>query len=399
MNSDDIENGNDERCFKEIDEVITLAKLKQDDLMPCVQTIYFNDSNLDCDNLKLIQLNDTLLKDIEEGQTLVFKGDIHENVVLCSKTKTYDVCETETSNSLLLLNGMKFSESCKNCDERTISKAKVHGIFYEYLEAVPGKPYLGKLEQLLSESEYKGPEHEYSIDQSKLLTFEELDNVVQCSKKELQDALDKMDIIVMDNKIRLLGFEYHFRVLSYMLKLIDENSWNLDEINYEVTINSLKEIIPVDVVRSLFDKYTEESKIEDDEVFYSYKERDICIFFAKVLLSQAEKFNFEDFFQAWGESLPEGMYPDEEMLYGIAIIDRKTTPNCIWAFPENTLPENINERFKILFQTREKWTVPEITPYIKKLTTDKLDVNALLAKYARASTHDGVKYYGAKHVK
>ncbi|XP_044745859.1 sister chromatid cohesion protein DCC1 [Coccinella septempunctata] len=389
----------EKRNFEQIDEVIELAKLKQDELMPVVQTLYFNDSNLQCENLKLIQLDDNLLKDIEEGETLVFKGEKHENVVLCSKTKTYDICETETSNSLLLLSGMKFSETCKNFNERTISKATVHGIFYDYLEAVPGKPYLSKLEQLLNEYKYKGPEHEYEVDQSKLLTFEELDNIVQCSTKELQETLDKMDIIVIDNKIRMLDFEYHFRVLSYMLKLIDENSWGLDEINYEITIDSLKDIIPEDVVRSIFDKYTEESKVEGGEVFYSYKERDICVLFAKVLLSQAEKFNLEEFFQAWRESLPEGMYADEEMLYGIAIIDRRTSPNCVWAFPENSLPENINERFKVLFETKEKWTVPEITPYIKKLTTEKLDVNALLAKYARASTHDGIKYYGAKHSK
>lgn len=333
--------------------------------MPAVQTIYFNENNLQSENLRLIQLDNNLLKEIEEGETLVFKGEKHENVVLCSRTKTYDVCETETSNSLLLMNGMKLSDTCKSFNERKIFKAKVHGIFYDYLEAVPGKPYLSKLDQLLSNSEYKGPEHEYEIDQSKLFTFEELDNIVQCSTKELKDALNNTDIIVIDNKVRLLNFEYHFRVLSYMLKLIDENSWGLDEINYETTITSLKEIIPEDVIKNVFEKYTEESKIEDDEVFYSYKEKDICIFFAKVLLSHAEKFNLEEFFQAWRESLPEGMYADEEMLYGIAIIDRKTSPNCVWAFPENSLPENINERFKVLFATKEKWTVPEITPYIE----------------------------------
>lgn len=37
--------------------------------------------------------------------------------------------------------------------------------------------------------------------------------------------------------------------------------------------------------------------------------------------------------------------------------------------------------------------------YFRRLATDKLDVNALLAKYARASKVDGVKFYSSKHGK
>lgn len=33
----------------------------------------------------------------------------------------------------------------------------------------------------------------------------------------------------------------------------------------------------------------------------------------------------------------------------------------------------------------------------RNLATERLDVNAILAKYARASKKDGVKYYSAKH--
>jgi sister chromatid cohesion protein DCC1 len=83
------------------------------------------------------------------------------------------------------------------------------------------------------------------------------------------------------------------------------------------------------------------------------------------LLYGAGKFNLDEFLQAWRESVPEGMIPDEELLYGIAIIDRKSEPNIISAFPEENLPEDINERFNMLFKAKEKWSVPEITPYIQ----------------------------------
>jgi sister chromatid cohesion protein DCC1 len=181
--------------------------------------------------------------------------------------------------------------------------------------------------------------------------------------------------------------------------LIEENSWNLDEIDYEETLTSLKDIVPEEILISLFDKYTEESKIVDGLQLYSYRESEICRFFAQILLYGAGKFNLDEFLQAWRESVPEGMIPDEELLYGIAIIDRKSEPNIISAFPEENLSEDINERFNMLFKAKEKWSVPEITPYIQRLTTQKMDVNALLAKFARASTVEGVKYYSAKHAK
>ena len=53
----------------------------------------------------------------------------------------------------------------------------------------------------------------------------------------------------------------------------------------------------------------------------------------------------------------------------------------------------------MLFQSRERWTVSEITPFVKELSTEKLNVNALLTKYARPVTVAGVKYFCAKHGK
>ena len=53
-------------------------------------------------------------------------------------------------------------------------------------------------------------------------------------------------------------------------------------------------------------------------------------------------------------------------------------------------------RFDYLFDTRKKWTLEEISPYVCDLTTDKLDVGALLTKYSRASMHNGVKVFSSR---
>lgn len=53
------------------------------------------------------------------------------------------------------------------------------------------------------------------------------------------------------------------------------------------------------------------------------------------------------------------------MLSGIALVDKTSTPKVVWGFAESDLPEEINERFKILFQTKPKWSVDQISPYIE----------------------------------
>lgn len=42
--------------------------------------------------------------------SVVFKGDQNESAVLCTESKTYDVKEAETSNSILLLPELKFPD-------------------------------------------------------------------------------------------------------------------------------------------------------------------------------------------------------------------------------------------------------------------------------------------------
>ncbi|KAI4467582.1 sister chromatid cohesion protein dcc1-related [Holotrichia oblita] len=353
------------RTVENINKILSLAKLTETDLYSTSQTIYFTENTFHHGQYKLLELDKYLVQALKEGETLYIKGDDEENAVLCTKSKTYDVLETETSNSLLLFKDLQFCDSLKTSSERNISKIKISTVFHDYLEVLPSKPHLKKLKDLLKKSIYKGPEHEYEVNEESLLTYNSMLNTIQTSEEELKVALKTLNTITINDKIRILDFEYHFRVLSYMLKLIDENSWQLDEIDYEETMNALNDLIPTNVLNNIFDLYAEESKVIDGLQLFRYNEEKVCKFFAQVLLSSAGKFNLNEFLQAWKESVPEGMIATESMLHGIAIVDRKSAPNVIWAFEEKDLPETINERFQVLFEAKEKWTVEEISPYIQ----------------------------------
>lgn len=351
--------------MNEINEILNKAKLKEEDVQCTSQVLYFTDKNFYNSNYKLLELNPVLLNEINIGNTLYIKGDDEDNVVICTESKTFNVCETETSNSLLIVDNLKCSKDVQNDNVRNIHKVQVSGIFHEYLEVSVGKPCTSKLKELLKHSIYKGPTYEFEVDQEKLYSFEELNNMIQASSNELKSIITAMDTVIINNKVRLLDYQYQFRALSYMLKLIDENSWPLDEIDYEETMNTLSDLLPAEVLNCLFEKYCEESKIIDGLQLYKYKESDVCQFFAKFILRESGKFRFDEFYQGWLESVPEGMTPTKEMLYGIAIIDKKPNETYIWGFEENDLPEKVTDRFDALFNVKEKWAVDEISPYIK----------------------------------
>ncbi|XP_047540073.1 sister chromatid cohesion protein DCC1 [Vanessa atalanta] len=422
----------EERTSDDVRKVIKTAKLHESELTETTQVLRFPGPDQQNHNLRLMLLDDNLLKEIEAGNQLIFKGDTDENAVLCTSNKTYDIKEAETSNSLLLVPDLLFAASTgldetnannsmevdsdssfersntslnksAECDEektpRNIVFKDILDTFFTYYELKPCKPRLSKLRKLLEPTKYRGSELEYSVDKSKLLTYDAIFDQVQSSREELDEELVKIQAIKIDEHYRLLEFDYEFRVLSYLLDLIDENSWSLDKISKEVTLESLKDLVPECILKAMFMFYSEESVIEDGVQYYRYKENKVCRFLARVLLKSAGKFNLVEFLQAWRDSVPEGMTTDESLLAGIALVDKTSTPQVVWGFSENDLPEDINQRFKVLFQTKAKWTVSEISPYIELYATEKLNVNALLTKHARASTQDGVRVFSAKHMK
>ena len=58
------------------------------------------------------------------------------------------------------------------------------------------------------------------------------------------------------------------------------------------------------------------------------------------------------------------------LLQGIALIEKDAVPEVIGYYPVEDLPEDVGERFNQLFKTREKWSLADISPYIRyKLVT------------------------------
>lgn len=332
-------------------------------------------------------------------------GGKDESAVLCTKNKTYEIKEAETSNSLLLVPNLLLSSDTKNTEgpDRVIKRCCVKGIFHNYYEVRECKPHVDKILTVLENSCYNGKEYESTIDPSMLYDWDRLQSEIQASEDELKKALSNYLIVDINGYLRLISFETEVQYVTYMLDLFNDNSWEIDEVDKEITCDSLEELIPESVCQALFDRYTtlSEKTKKDGSPLYRYDEEKVCKLLAKVLLSALPVNRYEDFMESWKMGAPDKITPKEEYLRGIALVvyNKSTLQKEVVSFPEENLPKNLNDRLNEIFKVKEKWILEEISPYISNFTTSKINVNSLLTKYARCSIQNGVKYYSSKYGK
>ncbi|XP_076655799.1 sister chromatid cohesion protein DCC1 [Halictus rubicundus] len=398
-------NNRQDRTMEEIRETLELADIKESDLQNLTQILYSATDN-DIENCtKLLELDQHLLETIEAGDSLSFQGNKEDSVVICTKSRTYDVKEAETSNSCLLVPNLNLIKqiSVLATNDRVTRNYNISGVFHTYYEVRECKPKLEKLLSILEPTSFHGKEYESKVPQELLYDWDRLRSEVQASEDELSRALNNYLIADIDGYYRLLSFKAETDNLTLMLGLFDRNSWELDQVDKEATYESLKEFFPKSVFDVLFAKYTEASSKskQDGTPLYRYIEEKCCKTVAQILLNSSTVTEQKQFMKSWHRSTPEKMEPKEEYLSGVALVmvNGFTLKKEVVSFLDADLSNNINERFNELFKMKDKWTMQEIAPYVSKFTTDKINVNALLTKYARCSMVNGVKYYSSKHGK
>lgn len=144
--------------------------------------------------------------------------------------------------------------------------------------------------------------------------------------------------------------------------VLTENSWKLDEIIKEITVESLDGIVPESIVSQLFDHLTTKN---NETGKYEYNQELLAKIVANNILQNGSKFHINDFMSAWQDALPEGFSIKEQYLSGIGIVDRESNPPCVRSLLEENLPTSILERLKVLFKTKERWSLEQISPYIE----------------------------------
>ena len=151
------------RNVSDVESVIQLAKLNACELMPVSQVVEFSSQLIDQGLIQIAEMPNELVDGLISGMPLVIRGDGNDSAVLCSNDRTYDLKEAETSNSLLLVDRLKFPEECQNSDvdschdsnpeeidqPRILHTSRITGIFYRYLELKECQPRLEKLRKII----------------------------------------------------------------------------------------------------------------------------------------------------------------------------------------------------------------------------------------------------------
>ncbi|CAO1416487.1 unnamed protein product [Diamesa hyperborea] len=410
------------RTPSDLREVIIHAKLDERNLTEICQALYFPDMLNSKNKYKLLEVDAELLQEIENGNELTFKGALNEKVVLCSKNKTYEVRNAEQSNSLLVCPQLKTAEATSTsplkspnsnqinksldkslededehpelAEEHDVEDKQILQIFYDYMEVRQIQPKTKKIADLMKLTLYSGPENEDYVDRRSLFTLAQLFDTAQSSNGEFASLLKNLRCITLNGYVRILESTYEYRVLNLMLNLISENDWRLDEIDRQMTIESLDGIVPDVIVNGVFDYYT--TAVEGSDKF-EYSERMVCRNIATSILQEGLKFHVNEFLETCQSALPEGMTVKEEHLAGICLFDTDSKPPSVRGLAEENLPVVLFDRLKELFKIKERWQLAQISPYIEPFSTKQLPVTTILAKHVRSTTENNVRYYVSKH--
>ncbi|VDK19976.1 unnamed protein product [Anisakis simplex] len=181
-------------------DVAKLSHLKGE-----VQQIEFSEPLLSGD-YRLLQVDPELADQIEKGSSLTFRGELDDYPVLCTKDATYCVKEAETSNTLLVLPQLDFTNDKGDESERVLATRKVIAMQSRYLELKKVNVVSSsRLRELLRENELQWDADEQADENmeqnAKLYTFDDLLDVVQMSEVQLRQALQHLPVIQQNGMI------------------------------------------------------------------------------------------------------------------------------------------------------------------------------------------------------
>jgi len=387
---DEVVQQDGDRSLAEVSTMISHAKLVESDLLPLSQVVTFAE-NLQGENVKLVEVPKDIADGFLAGESLVIRGEESDNSVVCSQSKTYEIKEAETSNSLLMCPHLRFPDSLarEGSQGRQLAWTTVTGLTFKYFELQEIRPKTRKLREILMENPYS---EDSARNNHYGPTFQELLNRVQASESELRTALIELQCIELDYMWYILDQDYQMKVLSMILRFFEENSWSLDRVQKAETVTELSNLAPAELLGQLFDIYCMPQ--EGGEWYKLHREK-VSRFFGDFLLAVNSGYVLSEFLEMWQKAVPDGIVTDISHLAGLVLLDE----DKVRRFSEADLPAGVADRLVALFAARERWTLTEITPFIAPLTTNKLNVNALLTKYARPLNLGGVKYFCAKHGK
>jgi len=255
---------------------------------------------------------------------------------------------------------------------------------------------------------------------------------VQCSEQELITGLQSFGAFELNCKWRILDNDYLMRLSDTIISTIFSKGMNVREIKCSEVINSINggnsnAAVEEEVIKHVLHLYSKPFAVKGIERFstsasspapvvakpvqvnmndiQNTMELDmvkISVFRAKQLLSQPsvdreepyKRWKMEEFMDTWKEQM-YGLSGDNgtscekivtlELCKNLSLVEHVGTDKFIRRFYASDLPTDVKDRFKLLFQVRNKWTEEDLKPFVDGIVCTGKSISSLLIKNTRSS--------------
>lgn len=221
-----------------------------------------------------------------------------------------------------------------------------------------------------------------------------LSEVIQASDREIQATLKANGALLIKEHWRILGAAYicRFFELFFTTALLEDWPVASGVLSRHAVITKFREDFYEDFGDELILNHLMTIFQEGDETTYEWKvsESKVCRFFGHQLLRAKAHWDSSDLLLAWKKLVGE-FTPRLEMLRGLALFDGayhalEEGHVRLTLMDADELPCSPAERFKLLFQTRNRWFYDDLLPFIDGLEETEKQLQGLMLKYARFST-------------
>lgn len=382
------------RTLKNVEDMLTKATIDKNEIKPLAQSIFLS-KNITSDEYKLLELDEDKLNYLLEGKRLVIRGIENENAVCCTQNTTSSFKIAEISNPLLVSpNIVEPDKIDPNRVKSKIQRTNIEFMTNSYFVMEKERPKMSKLKNLLEMNLFSGIAYDNNSD-AKNYTINDLLSVVQASEEEIYDYLNYIEAYQINGYWRLLDAKFQNDLVEQTVNLIEEKSWSPKKIPINEFYDDLKHIFTLSILKQFVNYYF--TKDPNDKQHYELRADKICRFFSESLLRQATKMRFTSEFLPLLKRVMPGFFDTEFDIKPIIQSLGYYEEPFIYYLNVLDLPDDLERRFKYLFEIRKKWPDDELRPFIRDLcSNENTEINNALVKYCRQCNVNGMKYFTSR---
>uniref|UniRef100_A0A1I8A3Z5 Sister chromatid cohesion protein DCC1 n=1 Tax=Steinernema glaseri TaxID=37863 RepID=A0A1I8A3Z5_9BILA len=374
-----------------VKEFFALAK-ELDRVEPTIQQMFFDEDAVPVD-YKLVELPKDLADKFEKGEKFVLRGDADDFPVLCTEDRTFLIKEAEISNQMIFADGLSLASGVAEGDVKLELRpiSAVRNIFWELTEIEHIS--MNRLKEILREDEMHWEESIESI--QKTHTWEYLLDHVQMSEQQLRDSLRSQPTVEVGGVFRWLSSDYRDRLVNEITDLCDERA--VSDVNVDcVTFAGLRSRLPGSICDQAIQWFLRDQckPNEGEEGVYVLDEAQICRSKASQILRTTVQFNLDHFERIMEKMMPVPLDLKYEYLRGLALVtETMTAGKTVRYLAVEDLPENLKDRFQLLFSLKSPWKYSEVEPYLDDVCSSSKAKGQVLLRYCRCAKVGTEKTY------